>query len=196
MIAETLTFAPVDIVLRDGETVRVRPVQPDDEPRLVAFLEGLSTEARAFRFFSGGLRMRRAARDAMAQLEAGGFGLVAVAGEPSTVVAHAMCSRPTDGAAEVAFAVADDWQGRGLATLLLAHLAAEARTRGIETFTATVLPDNHKMIAVFRESGFPVVVSTGPGELGVTMPTETDGEAHRRFEQRDRDAAVAAVRHL
>jgi acyl-CoA synthetase (NDP forming)/GNAT superfamily N-acetyltransferase len=196
MIDEALTFAPVDLVLRDGETVRVRPVQPDDEPRLVAFLEGLPAEARAFRFFSGGLSMRRAARYAMSQLDAGGFGLVAVAGEPSVVVAHAMWSRPTYGAAEVAFAVAGDWQGRGLATLLLAHLAAEARVRGIETFTAIVLPDNHRMIAVLRESGFPVVVRTEPGQLVVTMPTETDGEAHRRFEQRDRDAAIAAVRHL
>src|SRR6185436_3538835 len=94
MIAEALTFAPVDLVLRDGETVRVRPVQPDDEPRLVAFLEDLPAEARAFRLFSGGLSMRRAARYAMSQLDAGGFGLVAVAGEPSVVVAHAMCSRP------------------------------------------------------------------------------------------------------
>ena len=143
MIAEALTFAPVDLVLRDGETVRVRPVQPDDEPRLVAFLEDLPAEARAFRFFSGGLSMRRAARYAMSQLDAGGFGLVAVAGEPSVVVAHAMCSRPTYGAAEVAFAVAGDWQGRGLATLLLAHVAAEARVRGIETFTAIVLPAAH-----------------------------------------------------
>ena len=62
MLADVRTFAAIDVVLREGETVRVRAMQRDDEPELVAFLEGLSVEARAFRFFSGGVSMRRAAR--------------------------------------------------------------------------------------------------------------------------------------
>src|SRR4051794_14042632 len=196
MLADARTFAAIDVVLRGGETIRLRPLQPDDEPELVGFLERLSVEARAFRFFSGGVSMRRAAQYATAQLDDGGFGLVAVAGEPSIVVAHAMFARPTNAGSEVAFAVAEGWQGRGLATLLLAHLAAEARSRGIETFTAMVPANNHKMIEVLRESGYPVHVTTEPGELIVTFPTATDGAARRRFEQRDRDAAIAAVHHL
>jgi acyl-CoA synthetase (NDP forming)/GNAT superfamily N-acetyltransferase len=186
----------VDVVLRHGDTVRVRPLRRDDEAALVDFLEDLSDESRAFRFFSGGLSMRHAAHDAMAQALGGGYGLVAVAGEPPAIVAHAMFSPTADDAAEVAVAVADEWHGRGVATLLLAHLAAEARARGLDTFTAVVLPDNHRMIEVFRESGFAVRVRSEPHQLAVEMPTAATEDARSRFEHRDRIAAVAAVRHL
>src|SRR4029079_16741260 len=59
-----------------------------------------------------------------------------------------------------------------------------------------VLPDNHKMIEVLRESGYPVQVTTGPGALVVTFPAAPDREARRRFAPRERDAAIAAARHL
>jgi acetate---CoA ligase (ADP-forming) len=58
------------------------------------------------------------------------------------------------GRAEVAFAVADAWQGHGIATVLLAHLAQSASSAGIETFEATVLSSNHRMLQVFHDSGF------------------------------------------
>lgn len=193
--AATATGA-VDVVLRDGNTVGVRPLRRQDEAGLAAFLEDLSDESRAFRFFSCGLDMHHAARDAVAQACGAGYGLVAVAGDPPAIVAHAMFAPTNGGAAEVAVAVADEWHGRGVATLLLAHLAAEARDRGLETFTAVVLPDNHRMIEVFRESGFAVRVRSEPHQLAVEMPIAATEAARRRFEDRDRIAAVAAVRHL
>jgi acyl-CoA synthetase (NDP forming) len=87
-------------------------------------------------------------------------------------------------------------QGRGLATVLLAHLAQVAAARGITTFTATVLPENKRMISVFRESGFPVEVHASPDGIEVEFPTELGAEARRKFEDRDRVAAVAAVRRV
>jgi acyl-CoA synthetase (NDP forming) len=66
----------------------------------------------------------------------------------------------------------------------------------VTTFTATVLPENRRMISVFRESGFPVEVRASPDGIEVTFPTELGADARRRFEDRDRVAAVAAVERV
>ena len=87
-------------------------------------------------------------------------------------------------------------QGLGLATLLLAHLAEVAHGNGIAVFFAEVLPQNHRMIEVFRESGFPVETSSEAGSIRVEFPTSFSPEAVRRFQERDRTAAAAAVRHF
>jgi hypothetical protein len=79
---------------------------------------------------------------------------------------------------------------------LLAHLAEAAAEEGISVFSAITLPANHRMIGVFRDSGFPVEVTARPGELHIRLPTSLTPEGRRRFEARERDAAVAAVAHV
>lgn len=188
--------ATVDVALRDGATVRVRPMVAGDEQALRDLLDGLSIESRWLRFFSAGTDLHRVAAY-MSALEPGrGRGLVAVAGEPERIVAHAAYIRETADRAEVAFEVADDWQGRGIATVLLAHLSERATADGIDTFTAVVLPDNHRMIQVFRDSGFAVEVRSHANELEVELPAQLGDEARARFEDRDRMAAAAAVAHV
>ena len=59
-------------------------------------------------------------------------------------------------ACEVAFLVSDEHRGRGLGTLLLEHLAAEARDRGVRHFEARVFRSNHRMLEVFADAGFQV----------------------------------------
>jgi acetate---CoA ligase (ADP-forming) len=182
-----------DVVLRDGSTVHVRPVRAADRDGLLAFLEALSPESRLFRFFSGGGDLDRVAAWA-ADVDYGGrLGLVATAGPEGRIVAHAVYVDMGGGHAEVAFAVADELQGHGLATILLAHLAAAARDRGVGTFTALVLPDNHRMLQVLRDSGFPLSVHSEPGCLHVELPTSLTPEARARFEERDHVASAAAV---
>ena len=134
----------------------------------------------------------------MAELEPErGRGLIAVAGEPERIVAHAAYIRETPDRAEVAFEVADDWQGRGIATVLLAHLSELATADGIETFTAIVLPENHRMIQVFRDSGFAVEVrARAERARASSCPPRSGDEARARFEERDRVAAAAAVSHV
>ena len=78
-----------------------------------------------------------------------------------------------------------DWQGRGIATLLLAQLAEAAAAEDVRQFTAVVLTSNRKMIGTFRDSGFPVEVRTQPGELKVTFPTSLTEDGRRRFEERE-----------
>ncbi len=181
------------IALRDGSTARVRPVEPSDEPALREFLDALSQDSRWLRFFSLGIDLGRAAQRAA---DPGGYGLIVTAGEQERVVAHAVYEIERPGRAEVAFAVADEMQGRGLATVLLAHLAEVASARGIVEFTATVLPENRRMISVFRESGFPVQVHASVDGIEVDFPTELGEEGRLRFEDRDRVAAVAAVERV
>ncbi len=121
------------------------------------------------------------------------YGLIATRGQDPRPVAHGAYFRASESEAEVAFAVADELQGHGLGTILLAHLAEVADEHGIDTFEAEVLPENHRMIEVFRESGFPVEVRSLPGSIRVELPTSFSPDALEHFEDRDRVAAAAAV---
>jgi acetyl coenzyme A synthetase (ADP forming)-like protein len=185
----------VDVSLRDGSTVRVAPLRREDVDRLAAFFEGLSEWSRAFRFFSVGGSMRRAAENAVEGVGSDGrYGLIVTRGEREEVVGHAWCIPVTPARAEIAFAVADKLQGRGLGTILLAHLAQLANSAGIEFLEAEVLSTNAKMLEVFHESGFPLHVSSEAGVVRVVMPTSPSDEALERFEDRDRIAATAAIK--
>ena len=182
-------------MLRDGSTVHVRPVRPDDREALKRFLERLSPDSRSLRFFSLGVNLDGAA-DWAADVDYDlRFGLVALGGTRQAVVGHATWSRddPDDDHAEVAFEIADAYQGNGLGTILLAHLAEAAQERGVSAFEAEVLPHNHRMAEVFRESGFAVRTRSEPDVLRVEFPTELSDDALDRFDDRDRTAAEAAV---
>jgi acetyl coenzyme A synthetase (ADP forming)-like protein len=180
-----------DVVLRDGSTVLVRPVRPDDGPALRAFLTGLSEEARWLRFFAGTADLERAAELAADVDHHDRFGLVAL--HEGAVIGHAVFLRTAPDRAECAFAVADAFQGRGLGTILLGQLAEAAAQNGVRIFDADVLPQNHRMVRVFRDSGFPIESRSRPGLIRVSFPTSLTERALAHFEERDRNAAVAAV---
>jgi acetyl coenzyme A synthetase (ADP forming)-like protein len=182
-------------LLRDGSTVRIRVVRSGDEPRLLGFLRGLSESSRSLRFGAGvsddflGQAAGRFAKEDSQQ----GQALIAVSGPDERIVGHAMFAITGPGRAEVAFAIADAWQHQGLGTILLGELAQIASARGIRTFEAVVLPRNYQMVAVFRDSGFPVQIHPAPDEILVEFPTELTEEAIDHFEQREWTAAVNAV---
>ena len=156
----------------------------------------MSENSRWLRFFSLGVNLDKAARAGVAGDRPEGYGLIVTTGAEERVVAHAVFELERADRAEVAFAVADEMQGRGLATVLIAHLAQVASARGVRTFTATVLPENRRMISVFRESGFPVEVHASVDGIELEFPTELGEDARRKFEDRDRVAAVAAVERV
>ncbi|HEU4701434.1 MAG TPA: GNAT family N-acetyltransferase, partial [Conexibacter sp.] len=169
--------------------------QPGDLPTLRAFLGALSPSSQRLRWFTGAADTDAAARWAADVDRRERDGLIATTGEDGggTIVGHAAWVRLAPDRAEVAFETADTMQGRGLATILLAHLAFGASAQGIATFVAEVLPENHAMLAVFRDSGLPLHVRSEPGVLRVEMPTALTEEARERFAQRDSIAAVAAM---
>jgi acetyl coenzyme A synthetase (ADP forming)-like protein len=185
-----------DVALRDGSTVHIRPVRASDQEAMLSFLQGLDPDSRMFRFFSGATDLEAAARLSVDVDYSQRYGLVAVRGTGDEVVAHGLYIAEGAGQAEVAFAIADRLQGLGVGTILLAHLAEVAQENGISVFTAEVMSQNHRMIEVFRESGFPVEMSSVPGTIHVELPTSFSDEALARFEDRDRLAAKAAIRPI
>jgi acetyl coenzyme A synthetase (ADP forming)-like protein len=182
-----------DVVLRDGSTVHVRPVRAAGQAAIRTFLEGLSAESIGFRFF-GIPNLDWVTNWSVDVDYADRFALVVNGGKATAILAHAAYVREEGAAAEVAFMVADAWQGRGISTILLAQLAEVANRHGISTFTAEVLPANHRMIDVFRQSGFPVELRSTPDAIAVELPTSLSDEAIERFHERERIASVAAVR--
>jgi acetyl coenzyme A synthetase (ADP forming)-like protein len=184
------------IVLRDGSTLSVRPIKPEDESGLAGFFSALSMESRILRFFAPVANADRSAKRMVQVDYRSQYGLVAVAGRPEQIVAHAMYVETEPRKAELALAVADSYQGRGLGTILLGQLAEIAAASGIEVFEAIVMPENHTMLDMLRESGFPVHGRSEPGEVHAELPTALTPEGLHHFEDRDRLAAVAAVGHV
>src|SRR5258708_3411515 len=185
-----------DVVLRDGSTVKIRPLRPEDEQCLLDFFRSLSEESRWLRFFTiikDKLLAAEAHREASVDYVRT-FGLIALTGGEERVVGHALYSAIGDDRADAAFAVADDYQGRGLGTMLVGQLAQVAATNGIHVFEADVLASNHKMLGVFRRSGFPTKVTVTTGQLHVTFPTSLTAEAVEQFEQREQVSAINSLK--
>jgi acetyl coenzyme A synthetase (ADP forming)-like protein len=184
------------IVLRDGSTLAVRPIRLGDEAELARFFSALSLESRVFRFFAAVANADSSAKKMVQVDYTSRYGIVALAGAPEQIVGHAMYVSIEPRKAELALAIADAYQGRGLGTILLGQLAEAAASAGIEVLEAVVRPENHRMLTMLRESGFPVHARSEPGEVHAELPTILTPEALRQFEDRDRIAAVAAVTHL
>ena len=184
------------IVLRDGSTLFVRPIRREDEAELARFFSALSLESRVFRFFAAVANADASARTMVDVDYRTRYGIVATAGTPERIVGHAMYVALNGRKAELALAIADEYQGRGVGTILLGQLAEAAASAGIDVLEAVVRPENHRMLEVLRQSGLPVHTWSEPGEVHAELPTTMDAEARRQFEDRDRIAAVAAVKHI
>jgi acetyl coenzyme A synthetase (ADP forming)-like protein len=162
-------------VLRDGASIHIRAIRPDDRERLLSHFKGLSQQSIYYRFFG----LKRTMTDdellRMTQLDfVSHVGLVATlhdgSGERFIGVARYIRSAdPTH--AEVAFAVIDEHQGRGIGSLLLDHLSRIARSSGILELEADVLGDNNRMLEVLAKSGFKVRRSNSAGTIHVAFPT-------------------------
>jgi succinyl-CoA synthetase alpha subunit/RimJ/RimL family protein N-acetyltransferase len=185
-----------DVVLRDGSTVALRPVEQDDEQLLLEFFASLDERSLAFRFFTGAPNLKEVAQTLAAVDQTRRFGLLALRGPEQRPVGHGFYAAIDDERAEVAFAVSPELQGHGLGTILLAQLAERAAEVGFTTLVADVLTQNHRMVSMFRHSGLPVVVHSEPGALVVEMPSSGEPEAIARFQEHDTIAARAAVAAL
>ncbi len=183
----------VDVALRDGSTLEIRPVSPGDGEAIKAFLQKLSPESIGFRFF-GAPSLDWVVEWSVDVDYADRYALIAATGPERAIVGHGAYVRLDERRAEVAFMVSDAWQGRGIATIMLAHLAAAAQEHGISTFFAEVLPHNRRMIDVFGESGFPVKRHVKQDVIEIELPTSMSEQALEHVEARERTAAVAALR--
>jgi acyl-CoA synthetase (NDP forming)/RimJ/RimL family protein N-acetyltransferase len=183
-----------DVILRDGSALRLRSPIPADEPAIKAFFDGLAPESRYMRFHGHG-RTDIVAHDYASADGDTRVALIARLGD--RVVAVAGYDRLNEpGVAEVAFAVADDLHGRGLATRMLEQLADVAGDRGVHRFDAEVMSDNRAMLGVFSSAGFDVRRQSAFGEAHVELDIRPSERLAERIAARDHVATVASLRAL
>ena len=190
-------MAPSDVLLSDGSTVHVRQITPEDADLILALHARFSDRTRYLRYFSPYPRIppRDLARfvnvdhhDREALVMAVGDDLIAVGRY------ERLGQGATD--AEVAFVVEDAYQGRGVGSALLEHLAEAARESGISRFVAEVLPQNRTMLRVFSDAGFQVSREYADGVVHLTFPiapTERSVEVQRGREQKAEARSIARL---
>ena len=159
--------------LPDGAQVLIRPIRADDKRMLTDGLRRLSDESVHRRFLTPKRSFSRAELRYLTEVD-GRDHVALVAEHPSApvrrLIAVARFVRLADDphAAEVAITVADDWQGRGLGSMLSEQLASEARRLGIRRFTATMAADNvpaHRLMARLTDHLEQHHVGSGVDEL-------------------------------
>jgi len=193
-----------DEVLRDGGSVHVRAIRPDDKQRLLDLFHRLSARTVYFRFFRTKDRLTDEELRYFTDLDfVRNVALVATLhvddDERIIAVGRYFGLGPTDEPctrAEVAFTVDDAHQGRGLGTLLLERLAAIARDQGITEFEAYVLGENNQMLQVFETSGFQIRRALEAGVLHVSFPTAETEQVRTASAQRERLAAAQSLQAL
>ncbi|MEU4764396.1 GNAT family N-acetyltransferase [Actinosynnema sp. NPDC023794] len=187
-----------DVVLSDGGTVHLRPITPDDAEKLLAFHGRLSERTRYYRYFGPYPRMPKRDLERFSTVDhADRVAFTALLGDDIVAVGRYDRLGGT-GSAEVAFVVEDAHQGRGLGSILLEHLAAAARERGLSRFTAEVLAENGQMVRIFRDAGYGVSRAFEEGVVHLEFdidPTEESVEVARAREQAAEARSVHNLLH-
>ena len=175
-------------VLRDGSVAALKVAEPSDHDAVQRFFHELSPESRRRRFFT------------LAEPADELVGRLCDSSDPTRAVTL-LAMRTVDGvtkpigvgsyfatgsgSAEAAFAVDDQFHGKGIGTVLLERLAAIAVVHGFDRFEATTLSENAAMLEVFHESGFEIRSKSGQGPISVQLslrPTDgTVATAERRM---------------
>lgn len=182
-----------DVVLSDGSTVHIRPIRGADADAINDLHSRLSPDSVYLRFFSPLPRLAPAMLQRLVNVDYDDR-MALVAEHSGYLIAVARYDRldpPTE--AEAAFVVEDVWQGRGVGSLLLEHLAALAREHGITRLVAHTLPHNSKMLGVFRDAGFERHSVFADGAVRVTLDIEATPASVDVSDERDRRAAIRSV---
>jgi ribosomal protein S18 acetylase RimI-like enzyme len=159
--------------LRDGRTIEIRALHRDDREDMLAAVGRTSVPSLQRRFFA----IKRGFSDAETaffmnidfEKHVALVALLTEAGRPA-IVGGGRYVLVGDGEAELAFLVIDAYQGQGIGRLLMKHLLAIAREKGLRALTAEVLPENAAMLRLFKDSGF------------ATVPQRDFGAVHLRCE--------------
>ncbi|KAE8764198.1 GNAT family N-acetyltransferase [Georgenia thermotolerans] len=184
-----------DVVLRDGATMHIRPIRPDDADALQRMHVAQSPQSIYFRFFAPVPRLGEKDLYRFTHVDHHNrVALVLVQGEEIRAVGRFDVVGP--GEAEVAFNVADTEQGRGLGSVLLEHLAAAARELGVTRFVADVLPANARMVRVFTDAGYDVQQRLEDGVLSISLSIEETERSWRVMAERERHAEALSMTGL
>jgi acetyl coenzyme A synthetase (ADP forming)-like protein len=193
--AKTSSASPdaLDVILRDGTTLRLRAPRASDAPALVEFLSGLSEQSLYYRFHGFPSVNEKLVQSFLApDWHEHGHLVGEMGGNVIALASYVRLRDPT--AAEVAFVVADEYQRRGIGTRLLEQLAEHAAAVGIERFLADVLAENSQMLRVFEAVGFESTRKLDGTSVEVEFPIQPTEIYLERHDERDHLAAVASLR--
>jgi len=170
-MAEAAHYSAADH-LRDGRSVNIRALRPDDRADMLVAIGRTSMQSLQRRFFvpKKGFSEREIAFfldidfdshvALVAQLDEDGR--PAIVGGGRFIVVQ-------PGQAEIAFIVVDAYQGQGIGTMLMRHLAVLAREAGLKELVAEVLPENAAMLKLFRKFGFRTGSKGSPQVIHLTL---------------------------
>jgi acetyltransferase len=186
------------VILRDGSTLHLRPIQPEDEEEVLALFNRLSRNTVYFGFHHASNQMSKEKVRRFCNIDYdNAFALVATIGEgiEEKIVSmgryHRLHRRD---AAEVAFVVEDAYQGKGIGTHLLEQLAIIAREKGIRLFECEVLAENQEMMKVLKDSGFQVAQELEQGTYRVVLDIAPTPVVEERSAEREKVATIASLR--
>jgi len=188
-----------EVILRDGSSILLRPIKEDDTRQWLDFIAGLSTHSKYLRFHHV---PKMSVEDAARYCTVDYTNTVAVVaevikGKSKEIVAIGRYYRLPDGhSAEVAFVIADEYQGKGLGTKLMEWLANVARANNITVFEAMVLRDNKDMMIVFRDYGFHVTSQLQEDVYNVSFPIARTAAVQRKEDERERVSTIASLKSL
>ena len=198
-VASAEGSASPHVVLRDGSVASLRRATTADAAALRRFFHDLSPDSRRRRFLASG-EAPDAIVDRLSDSSAPSDQVTLIAervlDHSIRIVAVGSYARMNADSAEVAFAVADAFQGRGLGTALLERLAVVASEQGFHRFVATTLSDNVQMLEVFRDSGFEIRSRSTEGGVDVQLSLTPSARAASASDERDRLATAASLRPL
>ena len=165
---------PLDLVeafeAANGQRVMVRPILPLDAAKFQAFVRNLSDASRSNRFLNGLGELPAYMLKRMTQIDyRTHMALVAEVvndGQPVIIAEARYACEPKSDSAELAAAVADDWQGHGLAKVLLRRLTRHAAAAGLRRLTGETWASNARVLHLAREAGFSIMPGAG-GVLGL-----------------------------
>lgn len=184
------------LILRDGTVASVRLATVADRDEIRRFFHDLSPESRRKRFFTPS-EPSAAIIDRIVDSSDPAQGLTLLVhrfrSDDLRPIAVASYMALGSKSAEVAFAVDDEFQGRGLSSMLLERLAVLATRQGFERFQASTLADNGPMLEVFRDSGFEIRSKTNAGVIDLQLSLTPSAEGVRTSEERDRIATAASL---
>lgn len=147
------------VLLRDGAEIVIRSMDPTDAGLLLRFHRALSPETTRLRYFTVHPELRPEELFRFTHVDHDVREALVATCNRQIVAVGRYDRTPDTASAEVAFVVADDWQGRGLGTLLFRGLATRAVAHGITTFLAVTLGENRKMLQVLQDLGLPLHTS-------------------------------------
>lgn len=185
-----------DVLTADGSVVRIRPVVAGDTEQLRAMHGRMSARSKYLRYFTAVGEVSDAQLALLTDVDYHQrVCLVAVA--DGQIVAVGSYHGGAEGAsAEVAFAVQDDQQRRGLGSILLEHLAAAARENGIGRFTAEVLSENQRMLRVFLDAGYAVTREYSSGIVDLRFDISPTAESRAVTVSREQRAEARSIARL